>query len=217
MVNPQVENGFIKIATGNSENDVLMALIKASLSGTEYQLILTILRKTWGFHKKKDWISLTQFEKITGKSRTIIWKSIKKLYNKRIIVKKKNKGKRSIYQFNKNFNEWKTLSNKRTIVEKLPRLGNKRTTKLGNKSYIVNRQPKETNTKETIQKKENFNEQQEERYEDQETPQCIPKPYLKPELKKIVRERGKPGCKFCEKGDCIHLIPDIRDFPEGIF
>lgn len=112
---PDLEKGFIRIATGKKDNDVVTALVKANLIGTEYQLILVILRKTWGFGKKKDWISLTQFENITGKSRPMIWKTLEKLGNKRIIVKKSSRGKLAIYQFNKDFKSWK-LGNSSTIV-----------------------------------------------------------------------------------------------------
>lgn len=106
MANPQVEHGFIKIATGDKDNDILMALIGASLSSTEYQVVLTVIRKTWGWNKKLDWISYSQFVKITNKSRISIYNAITELVKKNILVKKTELGKITAYRLNKDFNSW---------------------------------------------------------------------------------------------------------------
>ena len=60
MANPQKENGYIAIAT-----EIMEQLIQLSLSGSEWQVLLAVLRQTWGWQKKQDWISLTQFERLT--------------------------------------------------------------------------------------------------------------------------------------------------------
>jgi phage replication O-like protein O len=97
-------------------NDILDTLIKARLSGTEYQVALLIIRKTIGFNKNEDWISLTQFENYTDKTRRSICKTIKSLVNKSILVKKSTLGKKTIYRLNQNFNDWKLLVNKSILV-----------------------------------------------------------------------------------------------------
>ena len=38
--------------------------------------------------------------------------------------------------------------------------------------------------------------------------------WLKPALKKIVEQRGVPGCSHCYNGECYHLLPDIHDLPD---
>ena len=154
METPQTEKGFIQIASGDEQNDILMALIKAELSGSEYQICLLIIRKTWGYKKKEDWISLTQFEKYTGKSRTIICRSILKLVNKNILVKKSILGKNAFYSFNKDFNLWDKLVNKRIPVIK-PQLVNKRiSTSKQKDTQLVNKSlpTKDNITKDNIQK-----------------------------------------------------------------
>lgn len=82
MANPQAENGFTKIA-----NEILERLVNTPLLGAEFQVLLFIIRKTYGYNKKQDRISFTQFEKATGISRQTINKTIKNLVAKGMIVK----------------------------------------------------------------------------------------------------------------------------------
>ena len=146
--NPQIENGFIQIATGKDDNDILTALIRANLNGTEYQIVLLVLRKTWGYKKKDDYISLTQLAYYTGKTRRAIIKCTKTLENKSILVRKHTIGKMSSYSFNKVFTTWKGLRNKKTLVNKSAQTREQKFTQLGNESIPT----KETLTKENITK-----------------------------------------------------------------
>ena len=146
---PQLEDSFIRIASGKEENDILMALIKAGLSGTEYQVALLVIRKTWGYKKKEDWISLTQFENYTSKTRHGIIYAIKSLVKKNILVKKTTLGKISLYRFNKNFNQWRILVKKNTRVKKIYITSEKKVTPLVKK----NTPTKDNITKDNIQKK----------------------------------------------------------------
>ena len=52
MANPQAENGHTDIA-----NEIVEALARTRISGTETQLLWVIFRKTYGWHKKEDEIS----------------------------------------------------------------------------------------------------------------------------------------------------------------
>jgi len=54
MANPQPEDGHIDIA-----NEIAEKLARTQLSGTEHKIIWAIWRKTWGWHKKEDRISLS--------------------------------------------------------------------------------------------------------------------------------------------------------------
>ena len=82
MASPQIENGYTKIA-----NEILEKLVNTPLLGAEFQVLLYIIRKTYGYNKKQDRISFTQFEKATGISRQTINKTIKNLVAKGMIVK----------------------------------------------------------------------------------------------------------------------------------
>lgn len=101
MANPQKENGFTPIA-----NEILDRLVNIPLLGSEFQVLFFIIRKTYGYHKKEDRISLTQFEKGTGLSRPTVVKTLKNLMVRNMVVKiylpDENKG----YSFVKDYDKW---------------------------------------------------------------------------------------------------------------
>ena len=55
MANPQKEDGYTAIA-----NDIMDALIASELSGQDFKVSLLIIRKTYGFNKSEDAVSLSQ-------------------------------------------------------------------------------------------------------------------------------------------------------------
>lgn len=100
MANPQKENGFTPIA-----NEILEKLVNIPLLGAEFQVLLFIIRKTYGYHKKQDRISLTQFEKGTHLSRPTVVKTLKNLALRNMIkvfIQENNKG----YSFVKDHEKW---------------------------------------------------------------------------------------------------------------
>ena len=131
MASPQIENGYTKIA-----NEIIEALAGIRISGEEMQALWVILRKTYGWNKKEDKISLSQFALLTGVKKPNIIRAIKKLLSKKIIIIKNDNGNPLKYRFNKDFDAWKPLSKKITVIKK------------DNKSLS-----KMIPTKETVQKK----------------------------------------------------------------
>lgn len=103
MASPQKENGYTPIA-----NEILERLSFAGINGSEYRILLVVIRKTYGFNKKKDFISLTQFQRLTNMERKQAVETIKSLVDKRILLKTE-----STYVFNKNWEEW--VVGKRTL------------------------------------------------------------------------------------------------------
>lgn len=143
MINPQLENGHIEINNENAEQ-----FGKLHLSGSEWQILWVVLRKTWGWKKKHDSISLTQFEKLTGLTRKSVCRAIDELVSKSILVSKKTLGITQ-YSFNKHYDEWKVVS-KMTLVSKMSKGSVKNVQKVVSKMTHT----KETITKEIIQKKD---------------------------------------------------------------
>ena len=101
MANPQKENGFTPIA-----NEILEILVKACLLGSEYQVVLFVIRKTYGWKKKYDIISLTQFELGTGLSRPTIVKTLKNVLIKNVVVKTPLPSGKYAFSFNKDYEKW---------------------------------------------------------------------------------------------------------------
>ena len=74
MANPQKENGYLSIA-----NEIVDRLIGLGLSGREYEVVLFVIRKTYGFNKKEDRIAISQFERGLGIHRSTACKLINSL------------------------------------------------------------------------------------------------------------------------------------------
>lgn len=147
----------MQIATGKEDNDLLTALVKASLSSTEYKVILLVIRKTYGYKKKEDFISLSQLAYYTNRTRRAIIKSTRSLENKNILVRKRRDGKMSLYSINKNFTTWKITREQKFVGNKSSTTREQKGNQLGNKSIHTKESiTKETNTKEYILIKEKW-------------------------------------------------------------
>jgi phage replication O-like protein O len=99
----QIENGdFTRI-----HNEILEALAKTHLSGGEFRAVLFLLRKTYGWHKKEDTVSLSQWARgiDVGNNQKAI-EIINKLIAKKIIYRGPKVGLVWVYGFNKYFEEW---------------------------------------------------------------------------------------------------------------
>jgi len=125
MINPQKENGYTAIA-----NEILEKLCSYRLSGEEMKLLLTVIRKTYGFQKKEDHIAISQFMEMTGMKKSNCQRAITKLKNKGILVIKKDNQTGNIYLFNKHFDEWEQLSKKITTKKEVIKKDNQRDSKL---------------------------------------------------------------------------------------
>lgn len=112
MANPQTENGYTKIA-----NEIQEAFCGIRISGEARQILDVIIRKTYGYNKKEDKISISQFCELTKMRDVDICRGIKKLINMNLITKKLNIIA-NIYSINKDFDKWKPLAKKLTISKK---------------------------------------------------------------------------------------------------
>lgn len=106
MSTPQLENGYVRIA-----NEIMEALAKIPISSGNNQILYTILRKTYGFNKKEDRISISQLQKMTGLAKRTVIYCLQNLEAKKLIKirRKKGRGHRNevnIISFNKNHEEW---------------------------------------------------------------------------------------------------------------
>lgn len=114
MANPQKENGYTPIA-----NDIMDALCKIRISGEEWQCLGVILRKTYGWNKILDEISLSQFTRATGIKKQNICRALNRLLSKKIIsIIKKDNGITE-YSLQKDYEKWEPLSKKITLSKKI--------------------------------------------------------------------------------------------------
>ena len=82
LANPNTENGYIKIA-----NELWEALCRIRIPGEARQCLDVIIRKTYGFNKKKDRISYGQISNMTGLSRPKVFRGLKILMDMNIVYK----------------------------------------------------------------------------------------------------------------------------------
>jgi phage replication O-like protein O len=109
MSNPQTENGYTRIA-----NELMDILISTDISSQEMRAALFVIRKTYGYNKKEDFIALSQFQKALNISKTRASQIINSLVNKNILTVTENiNGLTKKYLFNKHFKKWTTVKEKR--------------------------------------------------------------------------------------------------------
>lgn len=138
MASPQKENGYTAIA-----NKIMEALASIRIPGEARQMLDVILRKTYGWNKKEDEISLSQFRKITGLTSPHLIRVRNKLLKMNIIaVAQKGNSGILTYRFQKDYTKWKSLPKKVTLPKKAISVAQK-----GNLAL-----PKKVDTKDTITK-----------------------------------------------------------------
>ena len=124
MSGSQLEDGFFRIA-----QELREAECRIQMSGHEWRVYLFIQRKTFGWNKKRDQISLTQFEDGIGLERRRVAESIKRLSDRNmIVIEKQGGGKTNIYSVQTNVNKWEVVrknalgsssaENRRQVVRK---------------------------------------------------------------------------------------------------
>ncbi|ECA1049109.1 replication protein [Salmonella enterica subsp. enterica serovar Typhimurium] len=145
-----LDDGFTRIA-----NEILEAVMHAGLSQHQLLVFMAVMRKTYGFNKKSDWVSNEQLSELTG----ILphkCSSAKSALVKRGILTQTGR----VIWINKTVSEWSSLpvkgTEKKPYLEKvnLPESGKKSLPESGNGYY-----PNQVNTKDTITKdsKDNSN------------------------------------------------------------
>lgn len=115
LANPQIEDGNYS----RLSNEILEALCRIRIPGEARQVFDFILRKTWGWNKREDRISLSQFTAGTGLKKPIVCRSITKLREMNLIIINNDNGNLSFYRINKDFESWIPLSKKKTLSKKI--------------------------------------------------------------------------------------------------
>lgn len=113
MTSPQLEDGHTKIA-----NELLEAIIRCKLPGDEGQIFWTIIRKTYGFNKKMDGITLSQFCLATGLIKPNACRALSNLITKNMIIKS-DKGLIPTYRIQKDYTKWLPLSKLITLSDSI--------------------------------------------------------------------------------------------------
>ncbi|EIH4582871.1 replication protein [Escherichia coli] len=150
-----LDDGFTRIA-----NELLEAVMRAGLSQHQLLVFMAVMRKTYGFNKKSDWVSNEQLSELTG----ILphkCSAAKSVLVKRGILTQTGR----VIGINKTVSEWSSLpvkgTEKKPYLKKatLPESGKKSLPESGNAYYPnqVNTKDKHTKDKHTKDNKDNIN------------------------------------------------------------
>jgi phage replication O-like protein O len=118
MANPQLENGYTRIA-----NEILEEVTKLPLNGTQFRIVIAIWRYTYGFQRKEHEISLAFLSSAAGLNERQTRRELNRLIDMNIIkvVKEATFTSSRVLAFNKYYNEW-------GITDKTPPVGLDQTT-----------------------------------------------------------------------------------------
>lgn len=150
MASPQTENGYTKIA-----NELYEKIVGFSLTGYQLRVVFSVIRKTYGYGKKDDVISLSQLTQMTNIAKPHVCRAIKELKAMKIVTTDGNR-----IGINKNYDLWLSVTTDGNS-KPLPRMVTPVTktvttiTMDGNKSLpsaALQKKDKETITKEIIHK-----------------------------------------------------------------
>jgi phage replication O-like protein O len=108
---PQIEDGYTRIA-----NEILENIMKVSLNGTQFRIVLAVWRFTYGFQRKEHDLSLSFLAKAIGASKSQIDRELSALIERNIItvVGAGERGSR-VVTFNKNYSEWTDCTPRRGL------------------------------------------------------------------------------------------------------
>ena len=101
MANPQVEEGYTRIA-----NEIMDALCRCHPGGSEGQVLWAIIRKTYGWNKQADKISISQLCDMTDLARRTVIYTLQNLEAKNMITIKRRENETNIIAFNKDYDKW---------------------------------------------------------------------------------------------------------------
>lgn len=114
MANPQLEDGHTRIA-----NEILENIMKVSLNGTQFRLVMAIWRYTYGFQRKQHEMSISFLAEAISASRSQVDRELLVLIERKIIevVATGKRGGR-VLGFNKKHTEWDDCTPRRGLYSK---------------------------------------------------------------------------------------------------
>lgn len=100
MSAPQLEDGYLRIA-----NSLYDAILAYPFNSRTLKVVLSVIRKTYGYGKKEDDMSASQISELCGISRQHVTSALNELQHLNIISKRIGKYG-SVVGINKNFDTW---------------------------------------------------------------------------------------------------------------
>lgn len=155
---PQLEDGYVRIA-----NELYDAILEKLSSYRHIKVVMAVIRKTYGYGKKEDDITISQLASLTGIHRNHVGATIKSLEQMRVINPVRAGQYGLVIGINKHHGQWQKGEPKargmatKTVAEECNQnscsaqpkqlLGATKTVDLSNQNVAHNRQPQKTTPK----------------------------------------------------------------------
>lgn len=109
--NPQIEDGYTRIA-----NELLDAIVSFDLGKRHYKIVFFVLRKTYGWNKKADVMSLSQIVTGTGLQRGHACEAVNELVAMKVLLKREHFNGQ-LLELNKKYKDWVVLPKREHVPE----------------------------------------------------------------------------------------------------
>ena len=141
MASPQKENGYTSIA-----NELMEAFARTPSIGSEaFQVLMLLLRRSYGYHKKEAEMSMSFIANGTGMKRRNAIRAVQRLVSKRILVHEESR-----LFINKDYDQWVVSKRTPSVQTDTPPVS-KRIQKVVSKRTPNKERDKETPEKEIMQ------------------------------------------------------------------
>lgn len=103
MASPQIEEGYTRIA-----NELLEAICRVQLNGTQSAIVLAVIRETFGFQRKETELGATHLARLTGKHKTLVQSEVIRLIERNILLElaPPSFGRSRVLALNKDYTTW---------------------------------------------------------------------------------------------------------------
>ena len=108
---PQVEDGYTRIS-----NELLGALVLADLTKQQWEVVMAVARKTYGFNKTTDDMALSQLAAMTVGDRSNLSKVVISLVDRRILIRSKGRHGQ-LLGINKDYAQWGLKADRAAVVQ----------------------------------------------------------------------------------------------------
>lgn len=99
MASPQVENGYTRIA-----NELLEALMTADLNGTQFRIMLAVIRESYGRQSTTATLSYSRLATLVDQPRTVVARNLTQLVNRQFL---RHEGENvSTWSVQKDYTQW---------------------------------------------------------------------------------------------------------------
>ncbi|WP_226677246.1 replication protein [Mesobacillus jeotgali] len=131
MSNPQIEQGYTRVA-----NEILENIMKVSLNGTQFRIVMAVWRFTYGFQRKEHELSIGFIATAISASRSQVDRELTVLIERKILIARDQGPKRPRQlRFNKDYEHWVRTSAARQATPEIKKPPKKKSPPKKTKTY----------------------------------------------------------------------------------